>query len=102
MRVADGDRPMAGHGLPCTRCGVEPRQQRSTRGDDIGEAIERPFEGATHLHPARVVESQGSHHAVDDLEVVRERFGVGFDDDEFGAAEPVDRSLARGVERALR
>ena len=83
--------------------GIEPRLQRSRdAATTSGRRSSARFEGAQHLHPARVVEPQGAHHAVEHLEVVGERFGVGVDDDELGPAEPVDRRLAGGVERALR
>ena len=72
------------------------------RGGDIGEPVESRFDRAQQLHPARVVEADGAHHAVEHLEVVGERLGVGVDHDEFGATEPVDRRLTGGVERAER
>ena len=71
-------------------------------GGDVGERSSAPFERAQHLHPARVVERQRAHHAVEHLEVVGERLGVGVDDDELGPAEAVERRVAGGVERAQR
>ena len=43
---------------------------------------------------------QRPHHAVEHVEVVDERLGVGVDDDQLGPVEPVQRPLARRVRRA--
>ena len=41
-----------------------------------------------------VVERECAHQSVEDAEVVHQRFGVGVDDDQIGALEPVQRLLA--------
>jgi hypothetical protein len=58
-------------------------------GGDVGDEIESAFDVAQQPSPARVVERERAHQPVDDVEVVHQRFGLGVDDDQIGALEPV-------------
>ena len=84
VRVADGDGAVAARHVECRIGETEQRRDDPRGGGDVGEPVERGFERPQQLHPTRVVEPEGAHHAVEHLEVVGERLGVGVDDDELG------------------
>ena len=67
-----------------------------------GDDVERPRDGGADAGPAGVGEGERAHDAVEDVEVVDERLGVGVDDDQLGPVEPVQRLVPGGVRRAQR
>jgi hypothetical protein len=64
-------------------------------GGDVRDEVEGAFDVAQQPSPAWVVESEGAHQPVEDVEVVHERFGIGVDDHQLGTLEPIQRLLAR-------
>ena len=59
-----------------------------------GTSVEGAFDVAQQSPPAWVVERERAHQPVEDVEVVHQRLGLGVDDDQLGAPEPVQRLLA--------
>ena len=94
--------PMAIERCPAGACSASHGCNGRRAATTSGRRSSARSRAREHLHPAGIVEPQGAHHAVDDLEVVGESLGVGVDDHELGPTEAVDRTVARGVERALR
>ena len=97
MGVADGDRTVA-DGV-AEVLGHRRRNDAACRRH-VGDAVERVGERAQQAGATGVVERERSHHTVEHLDVVGERFGVGIDHDQRRPPEPVELTIAGGVGRA--
>ncbi len=104
--MADGHHPV---GTGPGRYG-ECRCQQCPGPIDIGDDVECRCDGAQQSGPPGIGEGQRTHDAVEDVEIVDERLGLGVDEDQFGPPETVDgvgscrlgRAHRRGPERGER